>query len=205
MLTRARIETAKENLDVAFFTSALSVSMDERSVLFTLENLGRLPSGFDGKLFVPLLKHPNPDVRLAASKNIGKVKDESLLNQVIRLCQSEPNTLVRREMISAIGRMRSSHAVPFLKESLKDEDPKVILQAIRALLYFKEDLSVRDALLRLANHPNELIQSAIMREFSESRNGRASQINHASSPDELKNVILHADVREAVCLGLVQK
>jgi DNA modification methylase len=145
-----------------------------------------------------LLKHPNDSVRLAAIKNLGKVKDESLLHRVIEMARCEPNTLVRRETISAIGRMRTQRAVPFLMESLQDQDPKVVLQAVRALLYFKDAPSVKNALLGLSHHPNELIRSAIEQEFSPRGNGHNTTHDHTSSLDQLKNVLVQADVREAL-------
>ena len=56
---------------------------------------------------------------------------------------SEENTATRREAVSTIGRMRTPKAIPTLIQFLKDEDPKVILQAIRGLINFRRCL-VRD-------------------------------------------------------------
>ncbi len=200
MLSKAQIEKEKEAHNRDFFYAILQPSHDERTHLHVLENLGRLPDDFDGSIFLPLLKHPNADVRLAAIKNLGKAKDESLLEHIVEMLRCEKNTLVRREAVSAIGRMRSMKAVPFLMESLHDEDPKVVLQAIRALLYFRADKSIKDALLQLSDHPNELIQSAIQREFDASRSVRRIRADHTVSPDILKNVMVQADVRQAIRL-----
>jgi len=201
MWSKTQIEKAKHTNDTSFFCRALQPSQDDQTLLFVLENLGRLPAGFDGALFVPLLKHPNDAVRLAAIKNLGKVKDESLLRYAMEMARGEQNTLVRRETISTIGRLRAERAVPFLIESLHDQDPKVVLQAIRALLYFKDAPSVRDALLGLSHHPNELIRSAIEQEFATPRgNGHHASHAHASSPDQLKNLLVCADVRQALKL-----
>lgn len=200
MLLRAQIEQAKTAADKNFFRSILQPSQDERTLLHVLEMLGRLPEGFDGSLFIPLLTHASDNVRLAAIKNLGKVKDESLLEHAVQMARREQNTLVRREAISTIGRMRTKRALSFLIESLQDQDPKVVLQAIRALLYFKEEPSVKEALLRLVSHPNELIRSAIQQGFTVPRKGPGTARGHAPSPDCLKNVLVLADVRDAIKL-----
>ncbi|MBI3737965.1 MAG: site-specific DNA-methyltransferase, partial [Chloroflexi bacterium] len=53
--------------------------------------------------------------------------------------------------------------------------------------------------MNLQNHPNELIQDAIRREFSSSKDTpRAS--DHTKSPDKLKNVVVHADIHDVLRL-----
>jgi HEAT repeat protein len=76
----------------------------DKEILFVLEQLGKLPPEFDASLLLPLVQHPNDDIRLAAVKNVGKLKDASLLEPLTHIVRRETNTLVRREMVSAIGR-----------------------------------------------------------------------------------------------------
>ena len=57
--------------------------------------------------------------------------------------------MVRREAISSIGRMRNKNAIPILIKSLKDSDPKIVLQAIRGLLVFNDDNIVASELKKL--------------------------------------------------------
>ena len=118
--------------------AALDPTNDERTLIKEPENLGKIPDGFDGNLLLPLLKHPSSDIRLLSVKNLGKLKDDSFFDVVGEFARSESNTLVRREAVSTIGRMRTKRAIPMLTEFLRDEDPKVVLQAIRALLCFKQ-------------------------------------------------------------------
>ena len=106
MLTKAEIEREKLNPDSPFFKNALAPTNTEQHLLFTLENLGKLPAGFDGELFVPLLKHPNPKIRCLAVKNIGKLKDERFSLKLFAFAETEKNTLARREAVSAIGRIK---------------------------------------------------------------------------------------------------
>ena len=77
MLTKTDIEHEKLKRGSPFFRAALAPKNEEQQLLFTLKNLGKLPEGFDGQLFVPLLKHHNPKIRCLAVKNVGKLKDDS--------------------------------------------------------------------------------------------------------------------------------
>ena len=158
MLTKANIEHEKSKAGSPFFRAALSPTNEEQHLLFTLKNLGKLPEWFEGQLLVPLLNHPNPKIRCLAIKNVGKLRDENLLDKLSTFAKTEKNTLARREAISAIGRMKSEKAISILAESLADVDPKVALQALRGLLYFKEKPEVQTALDSLREHPNELIR-----------------------------------------------
>ena len=201
MLTKAQIDSEKLNPDSPFFKNALASTRDEAKLLSLLDNLGKLPSGFNGELFVPLLTHSNPKIRTLAVKNVGKLKNEKFLTELSKFAANENNTFARREAISAIGRMRSQKAIPILTDYLTDTDPKVILQSVRALLYFKEKPEVQTALASLREHPNELIREHLASEMDEKKSGRQNgkkDPHHPTSPDVLKNVIIHADVQESL-------
>ena len=96
--------------------------------------------------------------------------------------------------MSAIGRLRNEHAKSVLIKLLKDKDPEIILQAIRGLLVFKGNISIRKTLLNLKKHPNEIIQEVIKKEFYNNSSNKPD-LNHNSSPDFLKNTVIHGDVR----------
>lgn len=201
MLAKAQIDAEKLNPDSLFFKNALAPTCDESTLLSLLDNLGKLPAGFNGDLFVPLLTHTNPKIRTLVVKNVGKLKDERFLRLLSQFAAIEKNTFARREAISAIGRLRSQKAIPVLTKYLTDADPKVILQALRGLLYFKEKPEVQGALKLLREHPNELIREHVISELKskrrQSRNGKKDP-RHSASPDALKNVIVCADVQEAL-------
>jgi len=198
MVTKEWIQEQKSTQNNTSFKKSLSPTNDERTLITALENLGKLPDGFDGNLFLPLLKHPSSNIRLLSVKNLGKLKDESFFDVVCEFARRESNTLVRREAISTIGRMRTEKAIPILTEFLRDEDPKVILQAIRALLCFKQLPEVNEALIQLAEHPNELIQDIIEREFSSRKKEKSEGADHILSPNSFKNILVHGDVREVL-------
>lgn len=201
-LTKEILERRKDPLDILFFKEILTPNGDEQSLLFALDNLGRLPPNFDGKLFLPLLKSSSKDIRLLAIKNIGKLKNANNLDTLVDLAKNEDNTIIRREIVSAIGRMRTLRATPILIDFLNDPDAKIVMQAIRALLYFKSRQDVLDALSSLVNHPHELVQSVIGKELRETREKTPKDTTHRQSPDFLKNVLVNGDVREI--LGYIQ-
>ena len=198
MLTKELIETKKIEGDALFFSRTLAPTNDEQTLSIALENLGRLPHDFNGSLLVQLLQHPNPKIRLLAVKNLGKLNDPSWFDVVSELATSEDTTLTRREAISTIGRMRTEKAIPILSRFLHDGDPKVILQAIRALLHFKKLPEVQVALLPLTDHPNSEIQDAVRKELGAEQKKGTRDKTHPLSPDALKNVLVHADVRETL-------
>lgn len=197
MFAKSQIESEKLKTDSPFFKDALSPTRDERTLLSLLANLGKLPKEFNGELFVPLLTHASPKIRALAVKNLGKLKDEAFLTKLSRFAEIEKNTLARREAVSAIGRMRRKKVIPILTQFLADADPKVILQALRGLLYFKEKPEVQAALNSLREHPNELIREHFASEVKANRRSVAKQ-NHPASPDALKNVTVCAQVQEVL-------
>ena len=203
MFTKSQIDAEKLNPDSLFFKNALVPTREESILLSLLNNLGKLPAGFSGELFVPLLTHANPKIRMLAVKNVGKLKDERFLTELSQFAATEKNTFARREAISAIGRMRSEKAIPTLMQYLTDTDPKIVLQSVRALLYFKENPEVQTALNALLEHPNELIREHLISEIKEKKSGQQNgkkDPQHPISPEALKNVIVHADVQEALKL-----
>jgi len=171
---------------------------DPSTLYFVLNNLGRLPSNFNGECFIPLSNHKNDKIRLLTIKNIGKLSNESFLPLLEKVSYGDNNTMVRREAISSIGRMRSQNAIPILIKKLSDQDPKVILQSIRALLVFKSNPDVRKELKKLKNHENEIIQNVIEKEFSPSVKHDPSKPKQTDSPDYLKNLVVKGDVLETL-------
>ena len=199
MLTKAFIEERKLARDSQFFMKTLAPTNSEGALRFVLDNLGRLPPDFDQEPLLNLLKHAHPNIRLLAVKNLGKFKDAALLDAISKFANSEANTAVRREAVSTIGRMRTPKAIPILIQFLKDIDPKVVLQAIRGLINFKMLPEVQSALAALEIHPNELIQDVVGRELtSKTESQQEKPLAHSQSLDALKNVIVHADVRDVL-------
>ncbi len=199
MITKTEIASEKLNPNSPFFSVVLAPTNEEQQLLFTLKNLGKLPDNFDGQLFVPLLEHQNPKIRCLAVENVGKLKDERFLTKLVAFAKAERNTIARREAVSAIGRLKTQNAIPILTQFTLDPDPKIILQALRGLLYFRKHPKVKSALASLAEHPNEMIREQIARELQDqNRTKHSKMIDHPASPDALKNIMVCADVQDVL-------
>lgn len=160
-----------------------------------LENLGRLPEDFDASVLLPHLYHPHPDIRYLAVKNIGKLTYRPYLVPLFEIAQRDPDSMVRREAVSAIGRMRTQEGIVYLRHFMNDPDPKVVMQALRGLLVFKGNPDLSSWIEPILNHPNEQIQQIIQRTF----NGVAqSETDHPASPDFLKNTVVLGDVLDVL-------
>ena len=176
--------------DGKILTAAATATLTRR-----LEKLGRLPAGFDGDQLLPLLLHDHEKIRALAASNLGKIGDIKFLSPLNKIATADDSTTVRREAVSAIGRMRHRKTIPILARLTEDDDPKVVLQALRGLLTFKQkDKIIHGVLENLRQHPNELIKETIECEREFCFDTPHSKIQQTESPDCLKNLIVHDDV-----------
>lgn len=194
MLTKNYINEVKLSGNGAL-AKAFEGLKDTGSLSYFLENLGFLPQDFDGSLLLPYLTHENSNIRFWVVKNLGKLEDVAYLQPLSKVAKEDPDSMVRREAVSSIGRMRNSKNIPVLLELLTDPDPKIIAQAIRGLLVFKGNDAVDAALKRLIDHQNEFIQQVVQKEYFPKESGY-SPLPHPESFDFLKNVAVLGDVRD---------
>ena len=82
-----------------------------------------------------------------------------------KVAYQDESTEVRREAVSSIGRIKDKVIIPILIKFLNDDDPKIVLQAIRGLLTFRAEPKVCHALKKCSTHPNETVQKVIEKEF----------------------------------------
>ena len=165
----------------------------DAEIIKNLSKMGRLGENYSGtKNLLRLLKNKNKNIRILVVTNLAKLSDESLLKIFKKQLYDEKISKIRRELTSAIGRIRSKKCIPCLKELLKDKDPNIILQAIRGLLVFKDHKDINQSLMKLKNHKNELVRNVINIELYEEKNTVKSK--HHLSPDYLKNTVVLGDV-----------
>src|SRR5205823_2341636 len=124
---------------IEMMSKQIADNQSDKNLIATLEDLGYLPNGFQGGFLYNLLDHKNPKVRFLAAKNIAKLNQAKSLEPLWNAFQKETNTTTKREIVSAIGRLRRPQNKPYLFEILHDEDPKVVCQAIRGLLVYDDD------------------------------------------------------------------
>ncbi len=169
---------------------------NDGTIIYVLKKLGRLENGYSREPLLNLLNSPNENIRALAIKNLAKIGDVTLLSTFVKYANSDESTEVRRESVSAIGRLRNEKAIPVLTDLLKDDDPKVVMQAIRGLLVFSYKPEIKNELKKLINHPNELIKEVINKEINGFHYKSNSQQKHDEFPAFLKNTVVQGDVQE---------
>lgn len=168
------------------------------TVAYVLEKIGRLENGYSKIPLLSLLNDKDEKIRSLAVKNLAKLSDLSLLNIFSKFAKQDNSTIVRRETASAIGRLRNPKTIPVLFDLLNDQDPKVIMQAIRGLITFSDREDVKNRLKEIASHPNEMIQEVINKELNGTNLQNKSSLKHDEFPPYLKNVVVNADVIEVL-------
>ncbi len=197
MFAKAQIEGLAKagNGDLALL---IRQQTNNKGIISILENLGYLPSTFDATPLLELVKNTSPKVRTLAVKNLAKLGKLEFLEVYWRAFQQESDTTTRREIVSAIGRLRKPQNKPYLFQTLEDNDPKVVCQAIRGLLFYEKDDSVSRRLKPLMDHPNEMVRNIIHKEYFAEKIARKPTAPHPDSPVRLKNVVVNGDVRDVL-------
>ena len=167
---------------------------NDGAIVYMLEKLGRLENGYSKQPLLNLLNNNNETIRSLAIKNLAKISDVSLLDTFENFAKQDESTEVRRESVSAIGRLRNEKTIPILIKLLSDKDPKVVMQAIRGLLIFPNNNQVKNELAKLINHPNELIKEVIGKEINGVSYNPKNNSKHDEFPTYLKNTIVQGDV-----------
>lgn len=197
MLVKDEIDAIKrENIEGLY--DLLKSHKTNVEITNILENLGYLPKSFNGQMFVDLINHPSNAVRLLAIKNLGKLKNPKYVPCLYSLATTDSVTDIRREAVSALGRMRSAESKELLINLLSDEDPKVVSQAIRGLLLYKGDRSIDEKLKPLVEHENETVSSLISKAYFKKQSVKTPTQPHNESYAFLQNVVVNADVRNVL-------
>ena len=165
---------------------------------FILENIGHIQKDFNYSWLLELLDYNNETIRVLVLKNLGKVKSTDLIKVFYNVANTDKSTLVKREAVSALGRLRNEQTKEILIKLLDNEDPKIVCQAIRGLLVFKGEKEIDEALKKLINHENEMVQAVIKKEYFSNTDNKKNKQKHTETYDFLKNVIVNADVIEAL-------
>jgi DNA modification methylase len=200
LLTKEYVKELKQRGNGALTALVHERINNSGDLVFILQNLGYLPPSFDAQWIMPLLNHKNEDVRFWAVKNIGKLDSETYLEKLYQIANQDKSTIVKREAVSSIGRMRSEKSIPHLKSMLKNEDPKIVCQAIRGLLVFKGNQSVDESLMELISHENEMVRTVIYKEYFAKEKTKTAILPHAETYSFLKNVVVNGDVRDVLRL-----
>ena len=168
------------------------------SLVECLEKIGRVEKGLDVEPIKKLIFHESPDVRLLAVKNLAKIKDSDNIETFIMVYKTDVNSSVKREAISAIGRQRDVKNKDFLISILNDNDPKIVCQAIRALLVFKGDEKVDKELKNLVSHKNEMVKQVVEKEYYPKVEKKSKLKPHTHVNEKLVNTVVLGDVLDVL-------
>lgn len=171
---------------------------NSKNISLLLSALGKLPDHFNLDKLIPFINNKKEDDRLLVVKHLGKSKTTQYIDILKVSALTDNSSKVRAEAVSSIGRSRDKENVPLLIDFLEDRDPLVVLQAIRGLLVFKKDEeyeeTVREALINLQSHPNELIQNVIENEMFPSKEITDYGESHLDTPIYMQNTAVNEDV-----------
>lgn len=171
---------------------------NDGAITYILEKLGRLENNNLQESLVKLCNKPNEKIRTLSIKNLAKISNPSLANFFVTCANTDESTDVRREAVSAIGRMRSQENIEILAGFLHDKDPKVVMQAIRGLLALPSTTAITSILKPLINHPNEVIQEVVHKEINGSSYTSKSNQKHDEFPPFMKNTVVNGDVQQII-------
>ena len=194
-IDKEKIDSLKN--DAQAFSSFLQ-NQNEGMVIYVLEKLGRLKNTNSEQPLLSLLNNRNETIRLLAIKNLAKIGNILLLKTFTHFANQDKSTAVRREAVSAIGRLRNEKTIPVLIQLLSEKDPKVVMQAIRGLLVFFTRTQVKKELLKLMKHPNELVREVLNKEINGTNKKLENDHKHDEFPNYLKNIIVQGDVLETL-------
>ena len=200
-ISREVVGKAKAQGSLALSSLIARHSDNVGDLLFILESLGSLPRSLDASWLYPLMSHENENVRIQAVKNVGKLCQAGNLTALAKIAREDESTLVRREAVAAIGRLRNESAIGVLTENLGSADPKIVCQAVRGLLVFKGRREVDTAIKALSSHPNETVRAMVQKAYSPKPLAQdTGKMAHADTFAYLKNVAVNADVRDVLRL-----
>ena len=170
-MTKEYIQQLRAKNDASLATLVNENISNVGNLSFILENIGHIQKDFNYSWLLELLDYDNETIRVLVLKNLGKVKSTDLIQVFYNVVNSDKSTLVKREAVSALGRLRNEQTKDILIKLLQNEDPKIVCQAIRGLLVFKGEKEIDDALKSLIDHENEMVKAVIKKEyFSDSTN-----------------------------------
>jgi DNA modification methylase len=167
---------------------------NSKKVLNSLKKVGKLEEDASYDILLELLNHKTKDVRVEAIKHLGKFNGSYIEESLIQKYNEEKDSMAKRECISSLGRQRNENLIPFFNDVLTERDPKIVLQAIRALLVFKKNPVVIKALNKVRKHPNEMIQDVLEIELTERK--KRPKEKHSFVNPKLKNTTVNGDVTE---------
>jgi DNA modification methylase len=149
-------------------------------------------------MLLDLLSSPNPNLRLLVAKNLGKSGNPSYIAQLTAVAESDGSALVRRECVSAIGRIGTEEAIPALMKFLNDADSRIVVQAMRGLVRFRDLPDVGRALRQRAEESEDEVISEFAHVILDSQRDTRRPPVHNGFTSQFANTLVRGDCREVL-------
>lgn len=107
----------------------LLVRQEAMSALTSLSESGKIPIG---KLLIGLMTEEDVNVRRSASEVLGKVRDKSVINDLLRYLRDE-DWWVRESVAATLGEIGGEDIIDTMIELLGDKDPNIRRYAVDIL------------------------------------------------------------------------
>lgn len=129
VLSNAENESAIEPLVSALKDDALLVRQEAMSALTALSDSGKVPLG---KLLIGLMQEKDVNVRRSASEVLNKVKDRSVINELLGYLRDE-DWWVRETIAETLGEIGGEEVIDTMIDFLGDKDANVRRYAVEIL------------------------------------------------------------------------
>ena len=144
---------------------------------------------------------PFEDINIRLIKLLGSRKDKSLVPFFINIINNKDKNYSNKESIeavSSIGRMRDKDInEKYLVPLIKNKNPEIILQVIRALLVFKKEPNIEEKLKKIYEDTNnEIIKDILDVEFKFNKLDYDTPTTHTQVNPKYKNKVINVDVLE---------
>lgn len=149
-------------------------------------------------------KFSDTDIQVLIIKKLSTIEGNELVsffNNIVNK-PGKYSEKVRKEATSAIGRRRDFFiAQKYLIKYLEDNNPEIVLQAIRGLLVFKKNTEIKNILKDIyRSHENEIIKYVISNEFKLEKLDFDTKQSHVKVEEKYKNKVIKGDVLDILNL-----
>lgn len=127
---------------------------------FALDLFSDIKEGVDPPRIIPMLKDPNPNVRAAAAKSLGKLDYQPAIPLLIEMLREEE--WVCFSVLESLGDLQARSAVKEICELLKSESPTLVYAAIETLGRIGSDEAI-EPLVEFLNKSDEETKPLIIK------------------------------------------
>jgi HEAT repeat protein len=196
-------EASPKLCDLLLKDKDASVRQQAASSLSLIMDQGAGPS------LIKALGDSEPSVRYAALHTISVLRYAPAEDQVRELLEAGDSTL-RRSAIAALGRLQSKKSGPAIVAALKDADPLVIAEAIKAIgvIPYAEGASELVKLLDAARQPALRVEAALALSKLGRNDGLLTAYEFLKSPElsiRSQAMTVAGDVGDARSLQLIEE